>query len=137
MSKVECSEIAQKILSLNLVEAAELAAELRKVLNLPDVAMAPAAVAAAPASSEAAKKKDEPSKFTLILKGYGEKKTNAIKALKTIFKQELGQDMGLKELKDKVDAVPVDVLSGLTKDKADAYVKILKEAECEPELKGE
>ncbi|QHD65349.1 ribosomal protein L7/L12 [Neorickettsia findlayensis] len=136
MSKVECSEIAQKILSLSLVEAAELAAELKRVLNLPDVAMAPAA-AAAPAPSEPVEKKSEATKFTLILKGYGEKKTSAIKALKTIFKQELGQDLGLKELKDKVEAVPVDILSGLTKEKADAYAKILKEAECEPELKGE
>ncbi|WP_038559800.1 ribosomal protein L7/L12 [Neorickettsia helminthoeca] len=136
MSKVECSEIAQKILSLNLVEAAELAAELKKVLNLPDVSFAPAA-SAAPVAAEVTEKKSEASKFTLILKGYGDKKTNAIKALKTIFKQELGQDMGLKELKDKVDAVPVDVLSGLTKEKADAYAKVLKDAECESELKGE
>jgi large subunit ribosomal protein L7/L12 len=135
MMSENVNNIAESIIKLNLMEVAALTKKLKEDLNLPDVSFASPSNNASSNTAEA-KKEEAPSKFTITLKKHGEKKTDAIKALKVIFKQALNQDFNIIELRNKVDALPLEVLKDLPKEKADEYVKLLSEAGCECELKA-
>lgn len=83
-------------------------------------AAAPAAVAvAAPGDAEEA---EEKSSFDVILKGPGDKKIAAIKAVRKI------TGLGLKEAKDMVDSAPTKIKEGVSKDEAEKLKKDLEEA---------
>lgn len=83
-------------------------------------AAAPAAVAvAAPGDAEEA---EEKSSFDVILKGPGDKKIAAIKAVRKI------TGLGLKEAKDMVDSAPTKIKEGVSKDEAEKLKKDLDEA---------
>jgi large subunit ribosomal protein L7/L12 len=77
----------------------------------------------------AAEEVEEQTEFDVILKGFGDKKINVIKAIRKI------TGLGLKEAKDMVDAVPVTIKEALEKEAAEAIVKELVEAGAEAELK--
>jgi large subunit ribosomal protein L7/L12 len=126
-------DLTKKICDLTLIQASELAESLKKALNLPDVSVAAPVQAAAPASSP---EESKPTKLSLILSESGEKKIAAVKALKSIFKK-MGQELGLQEIKSKLDELPYKIASGLDKSDADQYIAELKEAGCKYELKEE
>lgn len=84
------------------------------------------AMAAGPAAAE---EKEEQTEFDVILKDFGAKKINVIKAIRKI------TGLGLKDAKALVDGVPATVKEALDKDAAEAIVKELKEAGAEAELK--
>ncbi|WP_152208466.1 50S ribosomal protein L7/L12 [Marinobacter changyiensis] len=89
---------------------------------------AAAAVAAAPAAAEAAVV-EEQTEFDVILTGPGEKKVNAIKAVREL------TGLGLKEAKEMVDSAPSTIKEGVNKADADAAKKKLEEAGASVELK--
>ena len=94
---------------------------------------APVAVAAAPAAGggEAAPAAEEQTEFTVVLKAVdAAKKIKVIKEVRTI-----KPDLGLKEAKDLVDEVPKELVSGVSKEDAEKYKKMLEEAGAEVELK--
>ena len=103
-----------------LIEVLE--AELGVSASAPVVAMAGGA--AAPAEE-----KEEQTEFDVILKDFGAKKINVIKAIRKI------TGLGLKDAKALVDGVPATVKEALDKESAEAIVKELKEAGAEAELK--
>ena len=85
------------------------------------------AMAGGPAA--AAEEKEEQTEFDVILKDFGAKKINVIKAIRKI------TGLGLKDAKALVDGVPATVKEALDKEAAEAIVKELKEAGAEAELK--
>ena len=103
-----------------LIEVLE--AELGVSASAPVVAMG-----AGPAAP--AEEKEEQTEFDVILKDFGAKKINVIKAIRKI------TGLGLKDAKALVDGVPATVKEALDKESAEAIVKELKEAGAEAELK--
>jgi large subunit ribosomal protein L7/L12 len=77
----------------------------------------------------AAEEQEEQTEFDVILKSFGAKKINVIKAVRKI------TGLGLKDAKALVDGVPATVKEALDKESATAVVKDLEEAGAEAELK--
>jgi len=125
MSKIE--KLAEDLVGLTLLEAAELKDLLKDKYGIEPAAGA-VAVAAGPAAGEAAAV-EEKTEFDVILKAHGEKKINVIKEVRAI------TGLGLKEAKDLVEAGGKAVKEGVTKDEAEAIKKQLEEAGAEIELK--
>ena len=68
--------------------------------------------AAAPAADVAAE--EEQTEFDVVLKSFGEKKINVIKAVR-----EVVSGLGLKEAKELVESAPTKVKEGISKDEAE------------------
>jgi large subunit ribosomal protein L7/L12 len=124
MSKIE--KLAEDIVGLTLLEAAELKNLLKDKYGIEPAAGA-VAVAAGPAvAAEAAEEKTE---FDVILKSFGANKINVIKEVRAV------TGLGLKEAKDLVEAGGKAVKEAATKDEAEKIKKQLEEAGAEVELK--
>lgn len=72
---------------------------------------------------------EEQTEFNVMLTSAGEKKVNAIKAVRAI------TGLGLKEAKAMVEAAPTAVLEGVAKELGEETVKQLEEAGASAELK--
>ncbi len=92
---------------------------------------AAAAVAAAPAAGagDEAAKEEEQTEFDVVITGHGEKKVNAIKAVRAI------TGLGLKEAKEMVDSAPSTIKEAVSKAEAEEAKKQLEEAGASVELK--
>ncbi|WP_339668452.1 50S ribosomal protein L7/L12 [Dasania marina] len=88
---------------------------------------AAAAMVAGPAGDAAVA--EEQTEFDVVLTAAGDKKVNAIKAVRAL------TGLGLKEAKGLVDGAPSTVLEGATKEAAEDAVKQLTEAGASAELK--
>jgi large subunit ribosomal protein L7/L12 len=87
-----------------------------------------AAAAAAPAAGGEAAAEAQ-TEFDVILTAAGDKKVNAIKAVRAI------TGLGLKDAKAMVDGAPTAVKEGVSKDEADEALKQLEEAGASAEIK--
>jgi len=120
-------DILEAIAEMSVMDIVELISAMEEKFG---VSAAAAAVAAAPAAGgEGAAAEAEQTEFDVILTGAGEKKVNAIKAVRAI------TGLGLKEAKAVVDGAPAPVKEGVTKDEADEIVKQLEEAGASVEVK--
>jgi large subunit ribosomal protein L7/L12 len=119
----DIEKIAEDLSALTVIEAAELSKLLEEKWGVS--AAAPVAVAAAGPAVEAAEVKDT---FNVILAGFGDKKINVIKEVRTI------TSLGLKEAKDLVESVPQPVREGVNKDEADKLKAQLEGAGATVEL---
>ena len=91
---------------------------------------AAAAVAAAPAAGgDAGEAAEEQTEFDVLITSAGEKKVNAIKAVRAI------TGLGLKEAKALVDGAPAAVKEGVSKAEADEIKTQLEEAGASVEVK--
>jgi len=120
-------DILEAIAEMSVMDIVELISAMEEKFGV----SAAAAVAAAPAAGgdgggEAAAEQTE---FDVILTGAGEKKVNAIKAVRAI------TGLGLKEAKAVVDGAPAPVKEGVSKEEADDIVKQLEEAGASVEVK--
>lgn len=88
-----------------------------------------AAVASAGPAAGGAEAAEEKTAFTVHLASAGESKIAVMK----VVKEALG--LGLKEVKDMVDAAPVDIKTGVDKAAAEELKKALTEAGATVELK--
>jgi len=88
-----------------------------------------AVAAAAPAGGDAGGAAEEKTDFDVVLTSAGEKKVNAIKAVRAI------TGLGLKEAKAMVEAAPAVVLEAAAKDAAEEAKKTLEDAGATAELK--
>ena len=86
-----------------------------------------AAASAGPAAAAAVV--EEQTEFNVVLLEAGEKKVNAIKAVREL------TGLGLKEAKEKVDGAPQVVAEGVSKEAAEDAKKKLEEAGAKVELK--
>ena len=125
----DLKKLAEAIVGLTLLEAAELKKILKDEYGIEPAAGA-VAVAAGPAASAApAEAAEEQTEFDVILKAAGAQKINVIKEVRAI------TGLGLKEAKDLVEAGGKAVKEGVSKTEAEEIQKKLVAAGAEVELK--
>ena len=121
-------ELGDKIVDLSLLKAQELGDYLKEVHGIAPAAAA-VAVAAGPASAEAAPVEEEKIAFDVVLKAIGDKKIQVIKVVRA------ATALGLKEAKQLVEQAPTTVKEGLSKEDAEALKKELESNGAEVEIK--
>ena len=72
---------------------------------------------------------EEQTEFTVMLLGFGEKKVEVIKVVRS------ATGLGLKEAKDLVDGAPKAVKEAVSKADAEALKKLLEDAGAKAEIK--
>ena len=125
MANEKTTQILDLVKGLTILELADLVKALEEEFG---VSAAPVA-AAAPAAGAAAPAAEEKTEFDVILKAFGAKKLDVIKAIREI------TGLGLKEAKDMVEGAPKTVKEGVSKDEADKIAEQLKAAGAEVEIK--
>jgi len=127
----DVQKLADEIVNLNLLEAADLLKILEEKLGIK--AAAPMAMAAMPMPGAAgggeAAPVEEKTEFDVVLTGFGDKKIQVIKVVREL------TGLGLKEAKDLVEAVPKPVKEGVSKEEAATMKKKLEEAGGTVEVK--
>ncbi|HUF55563.1 MAG TPA: 50S ribosomal protein L7/L12 [Thermohalobaculum sp.] len=123
----DLKKLAEEIVGLTLLEAAELKNILKDEYGIEPAAGA-VAVAAGPAA-DAAPAAEEQTEFDVILVEAGAKKINVIKEVRAI------TGLGLKEAKDLVEAGGKAVKEAASKEEAETIKKKLEEAGAKVELK--
>ena len=119
------AKLVGEIEQMSVLDLSELVKVFEKKFGVS--AAAPVAVAAGPASGEAAE--EEKTSFTVELKEVGPNKISVIKAVREV------TELGLKEAKDLVDAAPKVVKENVAKEEADTTKAKLEEAGATVELK--
>ena len=124
MASEKTTQILDLIKGLTILELSDLvkAVEEEFGVSAAPVAVAGAAVAAAPAA-------EEKTEFDVVLTGFGAKKLDVIKVVREI------TGLGLKEAKEMVEGAPKTVKEGVSKDEAENLKKTLEEAGAEVEVK--
>ena len=112
----DIQQLEDAIVSLSLLEAADLVKKLEARLGV-SAAAAVAAPAAGGGGSAAAPPPEEKTEFTVILKDAGANKIATIKAVREV------TALGLKEAKDLVDGAPKALKENVSKDDAAAIAK--------------
>ncbi len=119
-------EVLEAIKGMSVLELAELVKELEDTFGVS--AAAPMAVAAMPAAADGgngaapAAEEEEKTEFTVVLKDFGAKKINVIKAVRQV------TSLGLKEAKEVVEGAPSNIKEGVSKEEADEAKAALEEA---------
>ena len=111
----DLEKLVEEIKNLTLIEASELVKQLEDQLGVS--AAAPVAAMAMPGmmpgAAAAAAEEEEKTEFDVVLKEFGAKKVQVIKAVRQL------TSLGLKEAKAVVDNAPSTVLEAVTKEAAD------------------
>jgi large subunit ribosomal protein L7/L12 len=124
----DLQQIEEQIVSLSLLEAAELVKKLETRLGVSAAAAAPVMVAGGGAAAAAAPV-EEKTEFSVILTAVGSNKINVIKAVREV------TSLGLKEAKDLVDGAPKPIKEGVGKEEAETIKKKFTEAGATVEVK--
>ncbi len=125
MADITKDQVIEYLSNLPVMEIANLVKELEEKWGVS--AAAPVA-AVGPAVVEEAK--EEQTEFDVVLKSFGPKKINVIKAVR-----KLNSALGLKEAKKLVESAPTPIKEGISKDEAEEVKKALEEAGAEVEIK--
>ena len=115
-------EIIDAIANMSVKDIVELVKAMEEKFGV-----SAAAAAAAPAA--AAGPAEEKTEFTVVLKSFGAKKIDVIKAVRAV------TGLGLKEAKTLVESAPCNVKENIAKADAEALQKALVDAGAEVELK--
>lgn len=116
-------DIINAVAEMSVMDVAELVSAMEEKFGV-----SAAAVAAGPAA-EGAAAAEEQTEFDVVLTNAGEKKVNAIKAVRA------ATGLGLKDAKALVDGVPSTVKEGASKEEAEALKAELEAAGASVELK--
>ena len=126
----DLQQIEDSIVSLSLLDAAQLVKKLEERLGVSAAAAAPVAFAGgAAAGAGAAPAAEAQTEFSVVLKDVGAKKIEVIKAVREV------TSLGLKEAKDLVDGAPKTIKEGVTKDEAENIKKKFADAGATVEVK--
>lgn len=125
----DLKKLAEEIVGLTLLEAAELKKILKDEYGIEPAAGGAVMMAAGPAAGAPAEAAEEQTEFDVILKSAGAQKINVIKEVRAI------TGLGLKEAKDLVEAGGKAVKEGVSKAEAEEIQKKLVGAGAEVELK--
>ncbi|NLY58627.1 MAG: 50S ribosomal protein L7/L12 [Gammaproteobacteria bacterium] len=117
-------DIINAVSEMSVMQVVELISAMEEKFGV----SAAAAVAAGPAAGGAAAA-EEQTEFDIVLTAAGDKKVNAIKAVREL------TGLGLKEAKALVDGAPSTIKEGVAKEEAEAAKKALEEAGASVELK--
>jgi large subunit ribosomal protein L7/L12 len=120
------NDILEAIASMSVMEVVDLIEAMEEKFNVSAASFAMPVASAAAAPAAAAEEKTE---FNVVMTGFGDKKVEVIKAIRTI------TGLGLKEAKDLVEAAPAAVKEGVSKADADSIKKQLEEAGATVEIK--
>ncbi len=120
-------DILNAIAEMSVMEVVELVEAMEEKFGV----SAAAAVAVAPAAGGDAggAAAEEKTEFDVVITSAGDKKVNAIKAVRAI------TGLGLKEAKAMVESAPATVKEGASKEDAEEAKKQLEEAGATAELK--
>ena len=118
--------LAENLSELSVMEAASLVKLLEDKWGVSAAAPAAVAMVAPGADAAAAEEKTE---FDVILKDFGNKKINVIKAVREV------TSLGLKEAKDLVEGAPKAIKEGVTKEEANEIKKKFEEQGAAVEIK--
>jgi len=118
-------DIINAVADMSVMDVVELIEAMEEKFG---VTAAAAAVTGA-AGGDAGAAAEEQTEFDVILVEAGEKKVNAIKAVRG------ATGLGLKEAKGLVESAPAAVKEGLSKEDAEALAKDLEEAGAKVEIK--
>jgi large subunit ribosomal protein L7/L12 len=122
-------EIAEKLDTLTLLEAAQLSKLLQEKWGVSAAAAVAVAAPAAGAAQAGAAAAEEKTEFDVILSAAGEKKIQVIKVVREV------TGLGLKEAKDLVDGAPKPVKEKIGKAEAADLKKKLEEVGAAVEVK--
>ena len=125
MASEKITNILEEIKSLTILELADLVKAVEEEFGV-SAAAPVGVVAVAGAAAPAAEEKTE---FDVVLKSFGAKKLDVIKAVREI------TGLGLKEAKEMVEGAPKNVKEGVSKDEAESVKKALEAAGAEVEVK--
>ena len=125
MASEKITNILEEIKSLTIIELADLVKAVEEEFGVSAAAPVGVAVAAGAAAPAA----EEKTEFDVVLKSFGAKKLDVIKAVREI------TGLGLKEAKEMVEGAPKTVKEGVSKDEAESVKKTLEEAGAEVEVK--
>jgi len=117
-------QIIEAIAGKTLLEVMELVKAMEEKFG---VSAAAPMMMAGPATAAAAV--EEQTEFTVVLKAFGEKKVEVIKAVRAI------TGLGLKEAKDLVEGAPQTVKDGVSKEESEKLKKDLEAAGATVEVK--
>ena len=118
-------DIINAVADMSVMDVVELIEAMEEKFGV----TAAAAVVAGAAGGDAGAAAEEKTEFDVILVEAGEKKVNAIKAVRG------ATGLGLKEAKTLVESAPAAVKEGLSKEDAEALAKELEEAGAKVEIK--
>ena len=125
MASEKITNILEEIKSLTIIELADLVKAVEEEFGVSAAAPVGVAVAAGAAAPAA----EEKTEFDVVLKSFGAKKLDVIKAVREI------TGLGLKEAKEMVEGAPKAVKEGVSKDEAESLKKTLEDAGAEVEVK--
>ena len=125
MASEKITNILEEIKSLTIIELADLVKAVEEEFGV-SAAAPVGVVAVAGAAAPAAEEKTE---FDVVLKSFGAKKLDVIKAVREI------TGLGLKEAKEMVEGAPKTVKEGVSKDEAEKVKAALTEAGATVEIK--
>ena len=125
MATEKTTALLEEIKSLTILEMADLVKALEEEFGV----SAAAPVAVAGGAGAAAPAEEEKTEFDVILKEFGAKKLDVIKAVREI------TGLGLKDAKDLVEGAPKAVKSGVSKDEANNVKTALEAAGATVEIK--
>ena len=125
MASEKITALFEEIKGLTILEMAELVKALEEEFGVSAVA----AVGVAPAAGADAPAAEEKTEFDVILKSFGAKKLDVIKAVREI------TGLGLKEAKEMVEGAPKAVKEGVSKDEAEKIKAALVEAGATVDVK--
>ncbi len=122
-------EIAEKLDSLTLLEAAQLSKRLQEKWGVSAAVAVAAPAAGAAAGGGAAPAAEEQTEFDVVLSAVGDKKIQVIKVVREL------TGLGLKEAKDLVDGAPKPVKEKVSKAEAGDMKKKLEEVGATVDVK--
>ena len=125
MASEKITNILEEIKSLTILELADLVKAVEDEFGV----SAAAPVGAVAVAGAAAPVVEEKTEFDVVLKSFGAKKLDVIKAVREI------TGLGLKEAKEMVEGAPKNVKEGVSKDEAESIKKALEAAGAEVEVK--
>ena len=126
MSNISKADVIEFIANMTVLELSEMIKEMEEKFGVS--AAAPVAMmAAAPVAAAVAE--PEKTEFTVMLTGFGDKKIQVIKEVRTV------TGLGLKEAKDLVEGVPSPLKEGVAKDEAEKIKAQIEGAGGQVEIK--
>jgi large subunit ribosomal protein L7/L12 len=125
----DLEKIVEDLSSLTVLEIADLKTMLEEKWGVTAAAMPAMAMAGMMPAAAVAEEEEEQTEFDVVLKDFGAKKINVIKAVRQL------TALGLKEAKDLVESAPAPIQEAVSKEAAEDAKKLLEEAGATVEVK--
>ena len=126
MAEIKKDDILEAVANMSVMDVVDLVKAMEEKFG---VSAQAAVVAAGPVAGGEAAAAEEKSEFNVVMTSFGSNKIAVIKVIRAI------TNLGLKEAKDMVEAVPAVVKEGVSKADAENMKKQLEEAGASVDLK--